>query len=144
MTYCHKLLLSLKSDYFKRVFSSDSSESEDKIHVPDMSSDTMAKLIQFLYTGELDDTKIDIDLLSAANKFQSKDLQSVCELELSKTITMDNASKIAVAADIYGTIDFRKCVFRFVAKHWKEMKQHGRHELLENNAALLCQILDST
>ena len=50
---CHKLVLSLGSRYFNTMFSGHFTEVQGKVEVPDISSETMAKLLQYLYTGKL-------------------------------------------------------------------------------------------
>ena len=141
--YCHKLVLSLRSEYFKTMLSGYYNESQGWVDVPDISIGSMAKMLQYFYTGELDPRNIDIDLFSTAHKYQAKDLQAICERELAAKISMDNAPKLAYSADLFGSNAFKKYVFRFVAKYWKQMKVKGRNEWLENNPALLAQILNA-
>ena len=140
---CHKLVLSLGSQYFRTMFSGSFSESKGKVEVPDISSATMAKLLQYLYTGDIDRNKIDLDLFSTSNKYQVEDLQAVCELEISTKLSMETAPMAAVAADMCGSDEFKKYVFQFVAKYWKHMKESERSQWLENNPALLSQILSA-
>ena len=141
--HCHKVILSLGSEYFKTMLSGYFSESQGRVEVPDISSKTMAELLQYLYTGELNLTKIDIELLSTAHKYQVKGLHAICELELAKNLTVGTAPKTAVAADLYGSNEFKKYVFRFMAKHWKQINANDRCEWIESNAALLSQILNA-
>ena len=138
---CHKLVLSLGSQYFRTMFSGHFCESRGKVEVPDICSATMATLLQYLYTGMIDKRKIDLDLLSTSNKYQVQDLQAVCELEISTKLTIESAPMVAVAADLCGSEEFKKYVFRYVAKYWKHMKESERSQWLENNPALLSQIL---
>ena len=138
---CHKLVLSLGSQYFRTMFSGHFCESKGTVEVPDITSATMANLLQYLYTGKIDKRKIDLDLLSTSNKYQVEDLQAVCELEISKNLTIETAPMVAVAADLCGSEEFKKYVFRYVAKYWKHMKESERSQWLENNPALLSQIL---
>ena len=70
-----------------------------------------------------------------------EDLQAVSELEISKNLTIETAPMVAVAADLCGSEEFKKYVFRYVAKYWKHMKESERSQWLENNPALLSQIL---
>ena len=89
----------------------------------------------------IDKRKIDLDLLSTSNKYQVEDLQAVCELEISTKLTIESAPMVAAAADFCGSEEFKKYVFRFVAKYWKQMKENDRSKWLENNSTLLSQIL---
>ena len=118
-------------------------ESQRKIEVPDISSGTMAKLLQYIYTGEIDLNIIDIELLSTAHKYQVVGLHALSELELAKYLTVETAPKLSVAADLYGSNEFKKYVFRFIAKYWKQINARDRYEWIESNAALLSQILNA-
>ena len=141
---CHRIILSLGSAYFKTMLSGDFCESQcSRVEVPDISSGTMAELLQYLYTGELDPTKVDIELLSTAHKYQVKGLHAISELELAKNLTVDTAPQLAVAADLYGSKEFKRYVFRFVTKYWKQVNVNDRYEWIERNPALLSQILST-
>ena len=141
--HCHKVILSLGSAYFKTMFSGYFCESQGRVEVPGTPSGTMAKLLQYIYTGEIDPKKIDIELLSTAHQYQVKGLHAISELELAKNLTVDNAPNFTAAADLYGSNEFKKHVFRFVSKNWKQMNVNDRHEWIENNPALLSQILNA-
>ena len=141
--HCHKVILSLGSEYFKTMLSGYFCESQGRVEIPDVSSGTMAKLLQYLYTGELDLTKIDIELLSTAHKYQVKELHGISELEIAKNLTVGTAPKSAVAADLYGSNEFKRYVFRFIAKYWKQINANDQNKWIESNPALLSQILNA-
>ena len=124
---CHRLILSLGSEYFKTMLSGNFCESQGKVEVPDISSGTMAKLLQYIYTGGIDLNIIDIELLSTAHKYQIVGLHAVSELQLAKYLTVETAPKLSVAADLYGSNEFKKYVFRFIAKYWKQFNLNDRY-----------------
>ena len=51
---CHKVMLSLSSQYYRNMFSSNFNENEGSTKVTDVSGDTMAKMLQYIYTGTLE------------------------------------------------------------------------------------------
>ena len=57
-------------------------------------------MLEFVYTNELPEgAKVSTELLAIADKFNLKELVLFCALELSKTVTCQNAIKILNIAD---------------------------------------------
>lgn len=139
---CHKLVLSAGSRYFQAMFSSKFTERQGSTIVPDVSSDTMAKLLKYLYTGEVERNKVDVELFGAADKYQMDHLKALCELELGTNLSMANAPKLAAAAHLCGTEEFKKHIFSFVGKHWKQIKCDENYKCIVNNPDILSQLLD--
>jgi len=79
---CHRLVLFLSSRYFKQMFSGSFSQSQGTTKVTDVSSVTMSKLLNYIYTGNLSTSEINIELLNASDKYQIEPLHALCELEL--------------------------------------------------------------
>ena len=154
---CHKLMLSIGSPYFKKMFCSTHPDlSKDKMKwgetgivemlESDISSNTFALFLQYIYTGKLLPKTVTEELLCAAHKYQVDPLQALCEYELAEQITVESAAKLAALADLCGSPNFKKFVYKFVAKHWKQIKDKERFEWIENNEnnkELICEIFDS-
>ena len=112
----------------------------------DISSNTFALFLQYIYTGKLLQNTVTEELLCAAHKYQVDHLQALCEYELAEKIAVENAAKLAALADLCGSPNFKKFVYRFVAKHWKQMKDKERFEWIENNEnnkQLISELFDS-
>ena len=83
---CHRLVLFLKSPYFKRLFSGRNvNEYPETTIVTDVSSVTMTKIIKYVYTGTISKSEIDIDLWNASFKYQIEPLHTLCGVELGIT-----------------------------------------------------------
>ena len=152
---CHKLMLSIGSPYFKTMFCNTHPDFKDKMRwgetgnvemlENDISSNTFALFLQYIYTGKLLHNTVTEELLCAAHKYQVDHLQALCEYELAEQMTIENAAKLAALADLCGSSNFKKFVYRFVAKHWKQIKYKERFEWIENNEnnkKLICEIFD--
>ena len=84
---CHRLVLFLKSPYFKRLFSSRNvNEYPETTIVTDVSSVTMSRIIKYVYTGKISKSEIDIDLWNASAKYQIETLHTLCGAELGITV----------------------------------------------------------
>ena len=140
---CHKLVLVLGSKYYKKMLLGNFKEKQDKsTTVTDVSSHTMAKVLQYLYTGQVNNSEIDTKLLLAADKYELEHLQAVCELELGRKITIGTASEIVLVADACGSQIFKRYVYDFVWKYWKHMDSSDQAELLNRNPETLAELLN--
>ena len=110
--------------------------------VTDVSSKTMEKVLQYLYTGQFKKEDMDIDVLYAADKYGIGYLHSVCELELATNLTTETVSDNALAANLCGSETFKSYVFGYVRKHWKQLKDSGKADFLNKNPSILTEILD--
>ena len=127
---CHKLVLSLSSQYYENMFSSNFSETQGSTKVTDVSQDTMAKMLQYIYTGMLEENEIDIEVFYVADKYQLEYLKALCELELGKNITLETAPQLAVAASVCGSDTFKRHVYGFIEKRWSEIESVKGVELI--------------
>ena len=141
---CHKIVLFLGTNYYKKMFSGNFLESEGSTKVTDISSKTMTTFLQFLYSGEVKKSDIDIDLLLASDKYEVCHLQSICELELARKITIETASELAVASFACGSEGFKVLVYAFVRKHWKQIGACNQSEFIRKDPRLLCDIWDKS
>ena len=141
---CHKLVLSLGSKYYKRMFLGNYSEVGGTTTVTDIASETMTKLLQYIYSGEVKKHDVDINLLLAADKYEISHLHSICELELVRSITIENAPDLSIVANMCGSGPFKDHVYSFVRKNWAKITESKQSEILQKNPAILCEILDRT
>ena len=90
---CHRLVLFLKSPYFKRLFSSRNvNEYPETTIVTDVSSVTMSRIMKYVYTGKISKSEIDIDLWNASDKYQIEPLHTLCGVELGiKVVKMEQS-----------------------------------------------------
>ena len=139
---CHKLVLFLGSPYYKHMFSSNFIENQGTSKVTDISSRTMTKLLNYMYSNQLDKSQLDIDLLYASDKYQIETLKMLCELELGSNITIATTPMLAQAAYHCGSTHFKNHVFRFLRKHWKQINCIDELNLIRKNPNLLSEVLD--
>ena len=141
---CHKLVLSLGSRYYKRMLSGNYREIDGTARVTDIPIDTMTKLIQYIYSGEINKKEIDVNLLLAADKYEILHLKSLCELELGQRITIENACRMSIVAKMCGSKVFKDHVYSFVREHWPMIIGTKDSEMLQRNPEVLWEILDGS
>ena len=139
---CHKLVLFLASNYYKKMFSGTFSESNGTTVVTDVNCETMSKLLQYIYSGEVKKNDIDIDLLLAADKYEVEHLSSICELELGKNIATEIAPNLAMVASMCGSDMFKSHVYAFVRKHWKQISTNAGGQFMRKDPKVVCEIWD--
>ena len=96
----HKNILSVRSQYFQRMFDSDVEENiKDEVKVPDVEPEIFRGLLRFLYSGLAPENVTDkaLDLLLAADKYGVDGLKQICEEKAS--IHRDNVVDALLVAD---------------------------------------------
>ena len=114
------------------------------MEVTDISGDTMANILQFIYSGDLDIRLIDIEVFFAADKYQLEYLKAICESELGKNITVETAPELAIAANMCSTDAFKCHVYGYMRNNWDKMNSSTGAELIAKNAEIMSEIMDGT
>ena len=97
---CHKAVLANRSDVFARLLRSEGGVGNNVLQLDSHKPAVIKQMIEFVYTYQLPEgTKSSPELLAIADQFNLKELALLCELELSKMVTCQNAIKILNIAD---------------------------------------------
>ncbi len=114
----HKLILSARSEVFRKMLSSDMLESSsNEIKIDDLDADTVQKMLSFMYTGTLPNTKESKDtdkLLYAAEKYQLEHLKKICSNKLAKNINQENVIDLLIKAHLYHLASLKKYCIDFI------------------------------
>merc|ERR1719193_1542368 len=87
-------------------------------------------LLQYLYTGNLDASKVTISLLLEARKMLMDDLKSQCLKDLAENISMENVVKILEMTDLVEEAkDLQKAAEQFIVDNRKDLTPKLKHEL---------------
>lgn len=93
-----------KSEFFDKLFTTDMQEkNKNEATLQNIHSAVLEEVIKFIYTGKadiLDSTKAK-ELLDAAEQFGIEGLKSICEQELLKALTKENALEMLKTADMF-------------------------------------------
>ena len=112
------------------------------VTIPDVSKDTMEKLLLFMYTDEIDDNTIDTELLAAADKYEISRLKAICECTLVTKLNVTNAMKIGVSAHLHGSDIFKKDVISFIKNYWSKIKEENL-DIAKSHPDLLLEIMSN-
>jgi len=139
---CHKSVLYLRSPVFSAMFSHDTIETtKNQVEIPDISPGTIEKMLQFLYTDDVKDNMIDIELLEAADKYKIDRLKAVCEKSLGSQLTIANSTEIGISAHLHGSKQFEHEVIKFLSENWREVRNVQGAELIKSYPDLLYRIV---
>ncbi|KAF8770855.1 Protein roadkill like protein [Argiope bruennichi] len=131
----HKAILSIRSPVFKAMFTQNMDEKTSQIvDVPDMNHDTLDRLLQYIYTGTVQELQWEsaIDLFIAADKHQLLDLRNKCSFFLKSNLSVTNVCSILSLAYMHEDSHFRVAVENFISEHdieifnsekWKKFKE---------------------
>ena len=133
---CHKLILSLRSSVFKRMFLSNLrlSEAEDDstLKIDDVSAETMEVFLKFLYTDELNPENVNSDLLICADKYDVKRLVNVCVKHFESIIDTNNVMEIAFTAYLIEHEQLLKKASKFIINNAGEIKKPDKWDQITN------------
>jgi len=101
----HKCILASRSNFFKNMFTVGMRESEESIiSVQDISLPTFMKLLEFIYSDQLNDIESAeqaIEVLVAANKYGLDRLKRLCEKFLVQLIDLENVVELLYLSDMH-------------------------------------------
>ena len=139
---CHKLILSLRSSVFKRMFSSDW-KSEPTLPIKDVSADTMETFLKFLYTDELELDEINPNLLVLADKYDFKKLVNICVNHFGNIIDTKNAMEIAYTAYVVSNEELLKKASGFIIKNAGAIKKPEQwDEIKKTHPQIATKVMD--
>ncbi|XP_057318255.1 speckle-type POZ protein B-like [Microplitis mediator] len=135
----HKIILSARSPVFSAMFTHKMKENRDnEVAIPDIEPEIVNKLLEFIYTDEINDLDMDAaSLLDAADKYQLLKLKSLCEESLSKSASIDNAIELMILADLHNANQLFERVLELVIKNIEDVINTPEYKILEESKPLL-------
>ena len=94
--HCHKLVLCSQSTVFKSMLVDNDTleKSSGEILITDASAATINSLLYFMYHDDFPTTKINMNLLIAADKYHVLGLIEICERHMRGNLTEENAVEV--------------------------------------------------
>ena len=139
----HKVLC-LRCPYFRALLTGDMRESlMDRIAINDVRKDIFLRLLEYLYT---DDVEVDLDmameLFQAADQFGVDRLKRMCESRMLGSIHVENAATIFHAADQHAAASLREKCLAFVLANFDAVtRTQAFEEMGRTNVDLVFEIL---
>lgn len=124
--YAHKLILAIRSTYFRSILMTGMKESaQSEITLPEVRRDSFIALLRFLYTA--DDSIVDeenvVDVLETANYFSAERLKCVCELLLKKAVDVESVPYILQVAIRFEAFQLRRVCMEVMLQNFDAVSQ---------------------
>ncbi|GFS33014.1 speckle-type POZ protein-like B [Nephila pilipes] len=136
----HKSILSARSPVFRAMLTHETKEkSSNKVEISDVDSDTLRRMILYMYTDVLEETHWEdvSKLYIAADKYEIPALRSQCSSILKNELDSINACRILILADIHQDLDLKQFVQDFILKSGVDVISSKEWQpLMENNLKL--------
>jgi BTB/POZ domain len=130
----HKCVLGTQSDVFSAVFKNEMKEAQTgKMSIDDFSAVTVEGMLEFLYTGEVNEN-IAMDLYAIASKYNVTALKEIAEEMVLRNVNESNALEVFDLGHAYGSEEMKKKGFSVVEKMFPTTKLNN--DLIKEPAAV--------
>lgn len=121
--HVHRCILSLASEVFERMFSSDMLETRSNtLEISDLSDEICEEMLRFIYCNEIHHLETNAhDLLYAADKYAIESLKLLCIQSLIETFTYETAAEMLVRANIYNSKLLKDHLLLFIRTYSREV-----------------------
>merc|ERR1719483_509749 len=114
----HRNILASRSPVFAAMFSHDMSEQrKNEIKITDLPPSTVKSMLEYIYCGQFDETKVSPFLLASADKYDLQQLKTACETSLATDITLTNCLELMVMADTHSAIALKSATLSFIVRN---------------------------
>ncbi|CAG8620249.1 7417_t:CDS:1 [Ambispora gerdemannii] len=122
----HRIILAAQSSYFKALLLGRWRESKmDSIPIKDTDHNSFRSVLQFFYTGKLEQTS-DVDLLTGvyilADKFDLKELVQMAASQIVKFVNDENWDEILLLGWRTNNHGMRRAGIEYAAGNWSKVK----------------------
>ena len=141
----HKCILASRSNFFKNMFTVGMRESEESIiSVQDISLPTFQKLLEFIYSDQLNDLESAeqaIDVLVAANKYGLDRLKRLCEKFLVQLIDLENVVELLYLSDMHQAMELKRMCINFTMQYFDIVTK--REDFRKLSKSILLELLQN-
>ena len=112
--------------------------------MPDIDPETMKILLKYIYTDSITKNEISMDLFYAADKYDLRQLSSLCEKVLKSTFSNENVIDILIQCqNCLIAKNIEDSAKSFIVQHaGKIVKTASWNDLMEKNPKFAAQILE--
>merc|ERR1719347_1451800 len=80
-------------------------------------------MLLFMYQDRIEDDRVNVDLLTAADMYEVLPLKNICCIRLGKTLDTENVAEIWQCAYLHDAEDLAHRSMIYMMQHWKEMSR---------------------
>jgi len=144
--YCHKFMLSARSQVFHAMLKSDMMENKSgsvDVHVEDVLPNVMIEMLQYIYSGcTLAIDKYGRELLAVAEKYQLNKLKNCCEDYLGGTLDVENCLDLLLLGDLNQAKTLKDAALEFFSKNLGSFKEGEWKKRLNDHPVLAIEVME--
>lgn len=118
----HKIMLSARSEFFRRMLAGDTIESETHVVKCAYDEKTIKAMIHYFYTDQVDSYKAK-DLYLAADYYQILSLKTICEQSITEDIRPENAVSTLIFAHENEVKDMKVNCIAFIKENMQKVAE---------------------
>jgi len=142
----HKIVLSTRLTYFKRLFGSGMREAlENRVSIDDMDATSFEQVLNFVYCGQLPkdmDTSPEL-FLPVAEKYDMRELKDASVLTMAKNLNIENLVETLIMAHLFRCPDLKSEGFRRL-REWKSSVPDDVLNRLKDHPELMVEYIKIT
>jgi hypothetical protein len=141
--YAHKSILASRSGYFSSFYRSGLQDSlSDQIIITQYTYNAYFEFVRFIYSDqcEINDICIAGELVGIAEYYRMEKLKALCEWNLSRSISIENACTILELANHYASHQLKLQAFDYIIRNFDLVKETKSFSKMEKTHVV--QILD--
>ena len=140
----HRIILAARSPVFGALFQNEFREMKIKstVDIVDIDADVFEELLRFVYTGRVNQLEqLAEHLLFASNKYDMRELKTMCEDELSRRLSVENAARTLILSDLHSSRRLKCKAIHFINQHSTDVVETpGWKDLVETHPKLVADI----
>lgn len=139
----HKAILAARSPMLRAMFSLDMREKNaSEIEISDVEPDTLAQMVEFIYTGSVADVDDRADeLLAAADKYGLTRLRCMCECSLERNFSTDTIAHTLVLSHLHSAKGLKDRAIDYIVANVSQVRQtEGWGELEKSYPQLITEV----
>jgi len=141
---CHKFILSARSSVFEAMFSHDTREHlQNRVDIKELDVKVVEDMIHYIYSGKVTELESKaVDLVTAAEMYDLKELKQMCATSLCNSIRKDNVLDMLVLADTFDLPELRRMSLEFTTIHKMEIVNQDWRIKLANYPSIIADMYE--
>ncbi|KAA3464587.1 BTB/POZ domain-containing protein isoform X1 [Gossypium australe] len=132
----HRALLAARSEIFRNMLDSDGCKAppsdSDTITLPELNTEELESLLEFLYSGNLGWDKLEkhvYSLFLAADKYEIPYLQDFCERYMLSSLNASNVLEILEISDVCSNKALKEIALNFIIRNMEDIVFSPKYEV---------------
>jgi len=126
----HKNVLAARSEYFEKMLSTKMKEGlSGVIAVKEMDMSVCQTILEYIYSGSVDQGKMNVEVLAEAEKMGLINLKKECSSKLINDLSTSNCVKMIEAADLHKDENLKNKAKEFIIENYDDLSGKLKAEL---------------